>query len=66
MTCSELEQKSEEYKESAAAERKRNELLVEEIVELRVALEDARQELNRHVEFAKTQFTFKEDRVGKI
>ncbi|PAV60120.1 hypothetical protein WR25_10292 [Diploscapter pachys] len=64
-TIAELEQNSEEYKESAAAERKRNELLVEEIVELRIALEDARQELNRHVEFAKTQFTFKEDRISR-
>ncbi|PAV69180.1 hypothetical protein WR25_20602 [Diploscapter pachys] len=64
-TIAELEQKSEEYKESAATEKKRNELLVEEVEELRTALEDARQELSRHVEFAKTQFTFKEDRISR-
>ena len=64
--CLELEKKSDRYKEMAADEKRMKELLMEEVNELKAALEESREELQRHINFARTQLSFKEDRVGEF
>ncbi|PAV58518.1 hypothetical protein WR25_25178 [Diploscapter pachys] len=61
----ELEKKSDRYREMAADEKRMKELLMEEVNELKAALEESREELQRHINFARTQLSFKEDRISK-